>query len=115
MGYDAANLTQRFAWSTTDPTSGNNQGAIWQAGAGPAADSAGNIYVETANGEFDANSGGKNYSDSVVKLSATGAVLDYFTPYNESALNISDVNLGSSGVILLPESVAAPAHPHLVV
>ena len=58
MGYDAATLTQKFVWSSTDPTSGNNQGAIWQSGAGPAADADGNIYVETANGEFDANSGG---------------------------------------------------------
>jgi hypothetical protein len=115
MGYDAASLTQKFVWSSTDPTSGNNQGAIWQSGAGPAADADGNIYVETANGEFDANSGGLNYSDSVIKLSASGAVLDYFTPFNESALNTSDVDLGSAGVIILPDSVAAPAHPHLVV
>ena len=86
MGYDAATLTQKFAWSSTDPT-GNNQGAIWQSGGGPAADSSGNVYVETANGEFDADSGGINYSDSVVKLSATGSVLDYFTPFDESVLN----------------------------
>lgn len=115
MGYDAATLTQKFAWSSTDPTSGNNQGAIWQSGAGPAADADGNVYVETANGEFDAGSGGTNYSDSVVKLSATGTVLDYFTPFNESALNTADVDLGSSGVILLPDSLGTAAHPHLAV
>ena len=68
MGYDAATLVQKFVWSTTDPTTGNNKGAIWQSGGGPAADDAGNIYLETANGEFDANSGGSNYGDSVVKL-----------------------------------------------
>jgi hypothetical protein len=34
MGYDAATFTQRFVWSTTDATSGNHQGAIWQSGGG---------------------------------------------------------------------------------
>jgi hypothetical protein len=115
MGYDAATLTQKFAWSSTDPASGNNQGAIWQSGAGPAADSSGNVYVETANGEFDAGSGGNNYSDSVVKLSATGSVLDYFTPFNESVLNTGDVDLGSTGPVLLPDSQGSAAHPHLLV
>lgn len=114
MGYDAATLTQKFVWSTTDP-SGNNQGAIWQSGAGPAADSSGNVYVETANGEFDAGSGGINYSDSVVKLSPAGAVLDFFTPYNESALNTGDVDLGSAGVVLLPDSLGTAAHQHLLI
>ena len=104
MGYDAATLTQKFAWSSTDPTSGNNQGAIWQSGGGPSADAAGNVYVETANGDFNVNSGGTNYSDSVVKLSAAGAPLDYFTPFNESALSLDDVDLGSTAVILLPDS-----------
>ena len=115
MGYDPATLSQKFVWSSTDPTSGNKQGAIWQSGGGPAADSSGNVYVETANGEFDADSGGINYSDSVVKLSATGSVVDYFTPSNESALNLGDVDLGSSSVIILPDSVGTPAHPHQLV
>ena len=38
MGYDAATLTQKFVWSSTYPTSGNNQGAIWQSGGGPSGD-----------------------------------------------------------------------------
>ncbi|MGH9503940.1 MAG: pyrrolo-quinoline quinone [Terriglobales bacterium] len=115
MGYDPATLSQKFVWSTTDPTSGNNKGAIWQSGGGPAADDSGNVYLETANGEFDADSGGNNYSDSVVKLNANGSVLDYFTPSNESALSLADVDLGSSGLILLPDSVGSGVHPHLLV
>ena len=79
MGYDPATLAQKFVWSSTDPTSGNNQGAIWQSGGGPAADSSGNIYLETANGDFNVDSGGVNYSDSVVGLTAGGSVIDYFT------------------------------------
>lgn len=114
MGYDPATLAQKFVWSSTDPTSGNNQGAIWQSGGGPAVDSSGNIYLETANGDFNVDSGGVNYSDSVVRLTAGGSVIDYFTPSNESALNLSDVDLGSSTVIVLPDSVGTAAHPHLL-
>jgi len=44
-----------------------------------------NIYLSTGNGTFDANiTGGKNYADSTVKLSPTGSVVDYFTPFNQS-------------------------------
>jgi hypothetical protein len=115
MGYNATTLAQEFVWFSTDPTSGNNEGAIWQSGGGPAVDSAGNIYLVTANGTFDADSGGINYSDSVVKLSSSGTVIDYFTPSNQSVLSTDDVDLGSSPAIVLPDSVGSSAHPHLVV
>ena len=55
MGYNATTLAQQFVWSTTDATSGNNKGAIWQCGGGPSVDDAGNVYLETANGTFDAD------------------------------------------------------------
>jgi hypothetical protein len=113
FGYDPATLAQKFAWSTTDATSGNNEGAIWSSGCGPAVDANGNIYIETGNGDFNANTGGKNYSDSAVKLSPAGSVLDYFTPFNQSTFSANDVDLGSGGVVILPDSVGSLAHPHL--
>jgi hypothetical protein len=115
MSYEASTLDQKFVWSSTDATMGNNQGSIWMSGDGPAVDSSGNLYLETANGTFDANTGGPNYSDSVVKLSTGGAVLDYFTPADQSTLNANDVDLGSSGVIILPDALGSTAHPHLAV
>jgi hypothetical protein len=115
FAYDAATLAQKFAFSTTDPTSSSFAGAVWQGGAGPAVDAGGNIYFETGNGIFDADTGGRNYSDSVVKLSPSGTVMDYFTPFNESTLSASDVDLGSAGVIILPDSVGSATHPHLAI
>ena len=92
MGYDATALTQKFVWSSTDATSGNNEGAIWMAGNGPSADVAGDVYLETANGAFNADVGGNNYANSVVKLSPAGSVLDFFTPANQATLSAKDVD-----------------------
>jgi hypothetical protein len=112
MGYNPSTLAQIFANSLTDsrPSAGCNQGAIWQSGAGPAADASGNVYVITANGLYD---GTLNFGDSVVKLSPTGSILDWFTPFNQSTLAANDVDLGSDGVLILPDSAGSAAHPHL--
>src|SRR5277367_5615032 len=111
MGYSTSTLVQTFVWASTDLSS-NTEGAIWGAGAGPAVDSSGNVWVETANGDFD---GSINYGDSVVKLSSTGALLDFFTPSYQDTLRANDVDLGSGGVLILPDSVGSTSHPHLAV
>ncbi len=104
VGYDATTLQRKFAWCGAP----DGQGAtLWASGQGPAADSSGNIYVMTGNGTFDANSGGKNYGDSFVKLAASANktsinVLDYFTPWNEKEMERYDLDLGSAGPLVLP-------------
>ena len=118
FAYDAGTLAQKFALAMTDPTAAGpgghgNQGSIWQSGNGPAVDASGNIYVETANGVFNPVTG--NYSDSVVKISPAGSVSDYFTPSNQATLNANDVDLGSSGVVILPDALGTAAHPHLMI
>ena len=110
MGYDKTTLTQKFVWSPTDITVGTSKGAIWQAGAGPAADSSGNIWVEIANGDFD---GTINLGDSVVKLSSSGTVLDLFTPKDQDTLRQNDIDLGSGGVTILPDGFGNASHAHL--
>ncbi len=48
----------------------------------PAMDSSDNIYVETGNGLFDANTGGIDFGDTFLKLGTVlgSHVADYFTP-----------------------------------
>jgi len=108
MGYDAATLQQKSIWNTT-PT--GSRGGIWMAGCGLSADSSGNLYVVVGNGSFSANTGGKDYADSVVKLTPDLTVSDYFTPFNQADLNAGDVDLGSSGFVLLADQ--SGANPHI--
>jgi IPT/TIG domain len=111
FAYDAGTLARKFVFSTSDPTGpGTNGDSIWGAGAGPAADASGNVYVSTGNGAYD---GVKNFAETVLKISPTGTLLDWFTPFNRSVFDANDIDLGSSGVMILPDSVASLAHPHL--
>jgi len=107
MSYDAATMQQKSIWNTTP---NGNKGGIWQAGCGLSADSSGNIYVVVGNGSFNANSGGTNYGDSVVKLTPDLKVSDYFTPFNQADLASGDVDLGSSGLVIFPDQSGTVQH-----
>jgi hypothetical protein len=106
--FDADNLAAApVAWSTTPNGQG---GGLWQSGAGLASgmDQAGGdpyIYVSTGDGTFDAEKGGSDYGDSLVKLTTNLTVADYFTPYRQYCDDINDFDLGSGGVMLIPEGV----------
>ena len=104
FGYSATSLAQVAVWNVTP---GGSEGAIWMAGAGIAADSSGNLYIMTGNGDFD---GITNFGQSFVKLSPTLTVLDYFTPYNWSAQSQADLDLGSGGVLLVPDQTGNFQH-----
>ncbi len=110
FGYDPATLAQKFVFSTANPAVCNGA-SIWDGGAGPAADASGNVYVTTGNGAYD---GSTNFSESVLKFSPTGSLVDWFTPSNRSTLDANDIDMGSAGVIILPDSVGSSAHPHLI-
>ena len=128
LGFDSSSLQLKSVFNTTpnsvDPTDPNRgEGAIWQAGAGLASDGS-SLYFMTGNGDFDTNLDAngfptlQDYGDSFVKLSTANSTLtvsDYFTPSNQASLSASDADLGSGGVMLLPDSVGSAAHPHLMV
>jgi len=110
LAYDATTLQQLAAFSTTP---NGRQGAIWQAGGGPAADTDGTIFFASGNGTFDASNGGIDYGDSIVHLQLNGnafTVLDYFTPYNQQFLADNDLDLGAGGIALLPDQDAPHTH-----
>ncbi len=114
IGYDEKTLQQTAAYAVTPNW---DAGSIWQSGAAPAADADGNIYVVSGNGTFDGDRGGVDLAESVIKLSTSRglAVDDYFAPFDANALSEQNLDLGSSGVVLLPAEAGSPAHPRLLV
>jgi hypothetical protein len=110
LSYDAASLSQLAVFNTS-PDYGLT--SIWQAGVGLAADADGNIFVETAeaggNG-FDVPSGGQTYCNSVLKLSPNLTLVDYFTPWSVAYLNSHDLDLSSTGALVLPDQEGP--YPH---
>lgn len=92
-------------------TPNGSDGSVWGAGAGPAADAAGNLYLLMANGTFDTtlNATGfpvnDDYGNAFVKLSTAGGTLsvaDYFTMSNTVSESNADQDLGSGGAMVLP-------------
>lgn len=97
--YDGSTFTRTHVYNSTP---NGVQGGIWGGAGTLTSDAAGNIFVTTGNGTFDLNSGGHDAGDSFLKLNPNLAVLDYFTPFNQSCLSAADADLGSGGVLILP-------------
>ncbi len=116
MAYNAQTLQQVAVWNATP---NGSDGGIWQSGAAPAADTNGYVFLSTGNGTFDLNASGSDAGDSILKFGPpagnTLPVLDYFTPYNQAYLASTDTDLGSGGVVLLPDQAPGSAHRHLLV
>ena len=111
MAYDATTLSQLGVFDT-NPNQGYGSG-IWQGGAGLAADLSNNIYFNTADGPYDSDD--IHFGDSLLKLTLGPplAWTDYFTPYNQDDMWVNDLDLGSGGVVLLPDQPGS--HPHEMV
>jgi len=112
LAYSASTLAQLGAFNTS-PGSPNGLSTVWAGGYGIASDPNGNLYFATGNGDFNGNSGGSLWGDTVLKLSPSLNVIDYFTPHDQATLNMTDDDLGAGGPMLLP--LQAGAFPHLLV
>jgi hypothetical protein len=108
ISYNETTLAQQ---SVLNVTPNGSEGAIWQAGAGPAEDANGNIYFLDANGTFDTTLNGNgfpingDYGNAIVKLSTKKgqlAVSDYFNMYNTVSESEADEDLGSGGAMVVP-------------
>jgi hypothetical protein len=109
MSYSADTLQQT---GVLDLVPNGAKGGIWMSGAGPAADSSGNIYFVLGNGDFDPALDPNgfpvngNCGNCFVKMSPPPlTLLDYFTPSNTVSESEMDFDLGSGGPLLLPDVV----------
>ena len=111
FSYNATTLARENVFLPVSAASGG-QGGVWMGEDGLAADSAGNIFFASGNGNFN---GGSSFGDSIVKLpqpptSGSWTPLDWYTPGDEAQLNGSDLDLGSGGVLLLPDLPSGTSH-----
>jgi outer membrane protein assembly factor BamB len=108
ISYNETTLAQK---SVLNVTPNGNEGAIWAAGAGLAADPSGNVYFLDANGTFDTTLD-KNgfpvngdYGNAIMRLSTKKGqlvVADYFNMNNTVAESDKDEDLGSGGAMVIP-------------
>jgi outer membrane protein assembly factor BamB len=102
LAYSTSTLAQTAVYS--DTTTGT-LGGIWNSGQAPTVDAAGNLYISTGNGSFGTTPNQLvQTGNSFIKLSPTLQLLDYFTPYNSAVMNSGDMDLGSSGLLLIPNT-----------
>jgi hypothetical protein len=88
-------------------TCSQQRSGIWGRGSAvvdPDSSMGGRIYVATGNGDFDANSGGDDYGDTVLALAPDlSGVLGTYTPTDYQQLESGDTDLGSSSPTILPD------------
>jgi outer membrane protein assembly factor BamB len=112
FSYNAGTFTQTSLLITTP---NGSDGGFWMSGAGVAGDSNANIFIASGNGDFDTTHvPARELGDTIMKLfypgTSTLSLLDYFTPYDQSSLSSGDVDLGSGGVLLLPDQAGNVTH-----
>lgn len=111
IGYDQNTLAPVCVLNLTP---NGTHGAIWGAGAAPAVDASGNIFALTGDGTFETNldiNGFPNRADfgnSFVKISTANnslQVVDYWTMFNSVTESQQDLDLGSGGLVNLPDMI----------
>jgi len=107
LGYDAATLQQQIVYNDTPD---GYAGGLWQSGGGMSADANGSLYVVTGNGSVGDSIDPTNLTNrgtSALKLTPSGSALtvaSYFTPTNYQSLNDGDLDYGTGGAFLIPNS-----------
>lgn len=122
FAFKASTLQLLDAFCTSPNGSGSG---IWMTGTGLAADNVnidgttpnGRIFFATGNGDLDISTPyatGMDFGDSILRLHLNSSnkfvVDDDFTPANQAALDASDGDLGSGGVLILPDQSGPYSH-----
>lgn len=85
---------------TVDASGGDSQGAVWMGGAAPVVDARGNIWVSVGNGSVRSSGQPYDDSDSVLELSATLRLKQYFAPATWAQDNASDHDMSTAPALL---------------
>ncbi|HZO23793.1 MAG TPA: hypothetical protein VFB37_14920, partial [Steroidobacteraceae bacterium] len=120
MRYDATSLAQTAIFNTTPDGS---EGGIWMSGGAVAVDSTGSLFFSTGNGTFD-DTGSlvppvaprNDFGESFLKVNPSSlTVEDFYTPSQEAAWSNQDLDIASSGVVVLPDGAGPSGHPNVLI
>ena len=124
LGYNASTLQQTGAFCSSPNGTGSG---FWMSGEGLAADQLtpatkpfGRMFVPTGNGDYNATTPYTNamdYGDSHLNLDLTNgipAITDEFTTNQQANLNSEDGDVGSGGMMVVPNQTTG-SYPHLAV
>jgi outer membrane protein assembly factor BamB len=87
---------------TVDAAPDENQGGVWMGGAAPVVDASGHIWVSTGNGSVYSYQHAYDDSDSVLELSSSLQLLQFFAPRTWATNNSQDLDM-STAPVLLPD------------
>ncbi|HTW66440.1 MAG TPA: IPT/TIG domain-containing protein [Bryobacteraceae bacterium] len=99
IAYNASTLQETAVYNSSPS---GRESAFWHSGRAPAIDANGDVFAATGNGDYD---GVNDFGESVLHLSGANlSLLDWYTPQEWSDLNNLDEDVGSAGVILIPNT-----------
>ncbi len=97
-----------------DSALGESQGAVWMGGAAPVVDASGNIWVTVGNGSVYSSSHAYDHSDSVLELSPSLTLLQYFAPSSWPSDNAHDLDMSTAPALLSDGQVVAAGKSRIV-
>ena len=97
-----------------DSASGESQGAIWMGGAAPVVDAQGNVWVSAGNGSVYSSSHAYDDSDSVLELSPSLTLLQYFAPSSWPTNNAHDLDMSTAPALLADGQVVGAGKSRIV-
>jgi outer membrane protein assembly factor BamB len=85
---------------TVDAAPGESQGAIWMGGAAPAVDRGGHLWVSVGNGSVHSDAHAYDDSDSLLELSPSLRLLQFFAPSSWASDNSQDLDMSTGPALL---------------
>jgi outer membrane protein assembly factor BamB len=99
---------------TVDAAAGESQGAIWMGGAAPVVDDRGHVWVSTGNGSVYSAAHAYDDSDSVLELSSSLRLVQFFAPADWPQNNSQDLDMSTAPVLLADGQVLLTGKSRIV-
>ena len=99
---------------TVDSAPGEREGAVWMGGAAPVVSASGDVWVSTGNGSVYSSSQRYDGSDSVLELSPSMHLLQYFAPTTWPSNNAQDLDMTTAPILLASGQVVLTGKSRIV-